>query len=182
MKGWLEIEVVDESTGARTERVWSNIVTLAGVEYYTARMADTTPTQFVDGGGAFDGILELGTAGTTPTTSSTRASITALVADSQRACDGSYPTTDDSDPLNPLTGLFMSDGASSVMLEQTVTYKFSYPAGTFTGINIDRAIITNPSPGASEPVLAYTVGTPFTVNATSAVIVRWNHRMQAVTT
>lgn len=179
MRGWLDIETTDTATGDTCTRRWDNLICVAGTAYYTSRIAQATPAQFVDGGGVFDGVIELGTAGAAPASTSTRANVTTKITGSQRACDSGFPRTDDPDALNPLTGLFMSDGGSSPQLEQTVTYKFSFPAGTFTGINIDRAIITNPSPGASEPVLAYTTGTPFTVNATTTVVIRWNHRLQA---
>lgn len=180
MKGWLEIEVRDEATGETANLRWDNIVTAAGAEYYLQRWAQETPTNFVDGGGAFDGVIELGTAGNVPNSASTRANMTTKVASSQRACDGGYPQTDDPDPLNVLFGTAMPAAPDSPALEQTVTYKFSFPAGTFTAVNIDRAIITNPSPGTTEPVIAYTTGVPFTVGGTTAVVIRWNHRIQAV--
>jgi len=180
MIGWLEIETHDEATGERGSARWENIVTAAGAEYYLQRFASQTPTNFVNGAGAFDGVLELGTAGNVPNSASTRANMTTKVAGSQRACDGGFPKTDDDDPLNVLFGTAMPDSASSPAIEQTVTYKVSYPAGTFTATAVDRAILTNPSPGASEPVVAYTTGTAFTVNSSTAVVVRWNHRIQAV--
>lgn len=123
--------------------VWGvNIVTDAGDIYFAQRGAAESPTN------AF-GIWELGTAGNAPGKSSNRSDVTSKVSGSQKAHDGTYPKSNDGDTDN-------SGRAADV-----TTWRVSYLTSEANATGITRGIITNSTPGASEPVLSYWTITSF---------------------
>ncbi len=130
------ILIVQRKDGRIERYIGNNIVGDEGDKHYAQRGAAEAPTN------AF-GTLELGTAGAAPGKTSDRSNMTTKIASSQKAASGGYPKTNDVDADN-------SGGGVDV-----VTWKFEYTKGEITGTAIDRAIITNTSPGASEPVLTY---------------------------
>jgi hypothetical protein len=123
-----------------------NIVTDAGIIYYAQLITGETPTNTFN-------TFEFGTDGDVPAHDSNRSNMTDKVTDSQFTEDTGYPKRDDDDPDNPAPG------------ENIITHKCTLTTSRATSAFptfIDRGIITNPSPGASEPVLAYFVfDTPF---------------------
>ena len=140
-----------------------NIVTDDGDTYYAQRGAGEVPTN------AF-GIIELGTAGNVPAKTSNRSDLTTPVATSQKAHDAGYPQTNDPDTDNP--------GSSG---PDIITYRTTYTTVEANAVNIDRIIITNVTPGAAEPVLAYAVfAGPFTKVGTQTLKVFTNHNLNGV--
>jgi len=156
----------------RTLACGHNLVTDPGDEFYAARAAIEQPAdnRFTNGAApAFDGILELGTAGTAPAKTHDRSDISAYVTSSQKAMDGTYPQTNDGDADNP--------GTVGVDI---VTYRVSYTTGEANNGAIDRAFITNPSPAASEPLLSYGTITSFAKTSSDTLKFFWNQRMNGV--
>ena len=133
-----------------------NIVTDAGDLYYAERAVLLTtgtpispvPTNFTDANGVPDMIMGYGTAGSAPGKASNRSAISAIVAGSELALDATYPLVNDPDADNTGSGADIA------------TYHHEYGAGVGTATGIDRAYLTNPSPGASEALLAYAVISP----------------------
>jgi hypothetical protein len=133
----------------------SNIVTDAGDVYYAQRGAAETPTN------AF-GIHELASAGT-PGKAAHRGSFTVIGA-TQKAHAGGYPTTDDSDADNTGAGA------------DIVSFLASYAKADFNHSAITHGIITNTSPGASEPILTgYAFASAFEKTADDTLKVFVNH-------
>jgi hypothetical protein len=150
-------------TGKKRIYECHNLVLDTGDIYYAQLGASEATTN------AF-GIMELGTAGTAPAKGQDRSDVSAFVAASQKAHDGTYPQTNDPDGDNP--------GTVGVDI---VTYRVSYGTGEANSAGIDRVIITNTSPGASEPVLSYAVfGAPFTKTSADTLKVFVNHRFNGV--
>jgi len=140
-----------------------NIVTNAGDVYYAQRAASESVTN------AF-GIMELGTAGDAPAKASIRSNVTAVVAVSQKAHDGTYPLTNDPDPDNPDT-----------VGTDVVTYRVSYTVAEANDTDIDRVIITNVTPAAGEALLSYGVfSAPFTKTGAQTLKVFVNHTFNGV--
>lgn len=148
-----------------------NIVTNDGDLFYAYRSVDAQPTDglFTDGAAkTFDGIMELGTAGATPGKTSNRSNVTTKVASSQQAIDGTYPTINDGDTDNTGAGVDIA------------TYRVSYATGAANDTGIDRVIITNPSPGASEVLLMYGTLTSFNKTSSDTLKMFVNHEMLGV--
>lgn len=184
MHGFLTIYEFDRAGRSRLWLRQKNIITTAGLAYYAARMGGGTPANFVDGSGDFDGVLVLGSAFTipapgVPSLTSTYAQITSPIAASIGAPDSGYPKTAD-DGTNPesATGLAPLT-ASSPKLAQCVTYAKTYAVGALGAVQVRGAVITNPSPGASEPLLAFTLISPAQVtSASNGYRLVWNHFFQ----
>lgn len=153
---------VEHKDGTFDEYLTNNLVSDAGDLHYAQRAVSEALTN------AFT-TLELGTAGNAPAKGSTRADMTTKVASSQKAIDSTYPKRNDNDTDNTGAGT------------DIVSHRFSYAKGAFTGTAVDRGIITNASPGASEPVLTYfTFAASFNVTADDTVKVFVNHTMNGV--
>jgi hypothetical protein len=106
--------------------------------------------------------------------------VSAYVAASEKAVEAGYPTTADAATDNPDAGVGLTPHAGSTpALAQTVAYRYEYARGAIVATGIQHAIITNPSPGASEPVLchALAVGGAFNLISTDKLTVVWNHRV-----
>jgi len=144
-----------------------NIVTDTGDIYYAQEGAAEATTN------AF-GIIEL-TSGrevaSTPAKDDDRSDYDTLVIGStQKAHDGTYPKTNDVDADN--TGTTGTD---------VVTFLTSYTKADFNAASITHGIITNVTPGATEPILAaweYAAAFEKTANDTLKNFV--NHRFNGV--
>lgn len=133
----------------------SNIVTNAGDIHYAQRGAGETPTN------AF-GIAELASAGT-PGKSANRSSFT-VIGSTQKAHAATYPTTADADADNTGAGA------------DIVSFLASYAKADFTHAAITHGLITNASPGASEPLLTgYAFAAGFAKTADDTLKVFVNH-------
>ena len=151
------VAVVYRADGTREVHRTRNIVGDAGDIYYAERGAAETPTNVF-------GILELGTAGDAPGKGSDRSNMTTIISGSQEAIDATYPQSNDSDGDNSGAGV------------DVCSYRYTYEKGDLNTSGIDRGIITNVSPGASEPVLTYfTFASSFTVTSDDTLVVFVNH-------
>lgn len=108
-----------------------NIVTDAGDVYFAQRASGEAPTN------AFT-TWEMATAGT-PGKTANRSAFT-VIAGSQQAQDATYPRTADNDTDNT--------GANT----ETRTSRVTYTAASFNNAAITHGLITNATPGASEPL------------------------------
>lgn len=161
VKGQVIAIVRNEVTGLVTVHETENIVTDAGDVYYAQRGANESPTNTFT-------TLELGTAGT-PGKAANRSSFTAI-GSTQKLETATYPKTNDGDSDNTGAGV------------DIVTHQFSYAAGDFNNGAITHGWITNPTPGASEPILtgfAFTGGA-FAKTATDTLKVIVNHTFNGV--
>lgn len=110
-----------------------NIITDAGDIFFAQRGAAESPTNGFT-------TWEMASAGT-PGKGSNRSNFT-LIGSSQQAQDGTYPKSNDGDTDN--TG----------RAADARTTRVSYTAASFSHSAITHGIITNATPGASEPILA----------------------------
>lgn len=133
----------------------SNIVTDAGDVHYAQRGAAEAPTNGFE-------VHELASAGT-PSKTASRASFTPIGA-SQKAHAAGYPRTNDDDPDNTGAGT------------DIVTFLASYTKADFSHAAISHGLITNASPGASEPLLTgYAFAAAFQKTADDTLKVFINH-------
>ena len=137
-----------------------NIVTDAGDLHYAQRGANEAPTN------AF-GVHEMQTAGT-PGKTADRSNFTAI-ASSEKAHFAAYPKTNDGDADNTGAGT------------DIVTWLVSYLKADFNDAAITHGIITNITPGASEPLLTgYAFAASFGKTADDTLKVFVNHEMLGV--
>lgn len=155
-------------TGELAVHKAKNIVTNDGDLYYAQRGVNATPTNFTSGA-TFDGIMELynGASGA-PGKAVDRSNMAGLVSGSAKAMDGTYPLVNDADGDNTGAGA------------DVITYRVSYTTGEANASNIADVIITNPTPGASEPILMQAEFTPFTKTASDTLKVFVNHTITGV--
>lgn len=138
----------------------ANIVTDAGDIYYAQVAASESPTN------AF-GIGELASAGT-PGKAADRSAFT-VIGSTQKAHSATYPKTNDADADNTGAGT------------DVVTRLQSYAKGDFTAASITHGIVTNVTPGASEPLLTgYAFAAGFAKTANDTLKVFQNHTMNGV--
>lgn len=161
----------DRETGLKRTFESKNIVTDAGDLFYAERCVDTAvPTNFTTGGGVFDGIMELynGASGA-PAKGNNRSALAGLVAASGKAIDATYPRVNDGDSDNTGAGA------------DIVTYRVSYTTGEANATGIADVVITNPTPGASEPLLMHAeFGASFTKTSSDTLKVFVNHQLNGV--
>jgi hypothetical protein len=146
-----------------------NIVTNAGDLYYAERgVAQAVPSNFVDGGGAWDGIIEIyNGASAAPAKGNDRSDMAGLVLG--KAMSSTYPKINDSDVANTGAGA------------DIITYLAEYSGAEANAVGIADVIITNPTPGASEALLMHAeFGTPFTKLAGQTLKVFVNHSLTGV--
>ena len=133
-----------------------NQVTDVGDVHYAQDGAEEAPTN------AF-GIMEVATAGT-PGKAQDRSDFT-FVAASQLAIDTGYPKTNDTD----------GDNSGTVGVD-VCTYRCSWSKTDFNQTAITHGIITNVTPGASEPILTgYAFAASFDKTADDTLKVFVNH-------
>ncbi len=170
----LVVAVLTDKNGKTRTFQTRNIVTDAGDLYYAERgAAVAVPTNFVDGGGAFDGVMELydnSPANSAPAKGNDRSNLTGTLAPSStKAMDATYPLVNDPDGDNTGAGT------------DVVTYRVSYTTGEANAADITDVIITNPTPGASEPLLMHAeFGAAFTKTSSDTLKVFVNHQLNGV--
>jgi len=152
-----------ENIHTKEKRIYEahNLISDAGDLYYAQRAASETPTN------AF-GIMELGSAGAAPVKGSNRSNMTTKIASSQKAFDATYPKTNDGDADNTGAGT------------DIISYRVSYATGEANDAAIDRLILTNVTPGASEPVMTYATFTAFAKTASDTLKQFVNHTFLGV--
>lgn len=160
----------DAKTGAFKSRHESkNIVTTDGDLFYAERGVAATPTNFTDGSSVFDGIMELyNGASAAPAQGNDRSDMAGLVSGSAKAMASGYPKLNDLDADNTGKGV------------DVITYKASYGSSEANATGIDDVVITNPSPGASEPLLNHADGLSFAKTAADTLDVWVNHTFNGV--
>ena len=170
IRGRVVVVLTNSETGKVRRFESKNIVTNAGDLFYAERGVNTAiPTNFTNGSGVFDGIVELyNGASAAPAKGSARNNLVGLVASSGKAIDATYPRVSDPDGDNTGSGA------------DVITYRVSYLTSEANATGIADVIITNPSPGASEPVLMHAEFTPFDKTASDTLKVFINHTMNGV--
>ena len=168
-------------TGKKRTFETTNIVTDAGDLFYAERAALLTvgspispvPTNFTDAVGVPDMIMELyddTPANNAPAKANDRGDLLGTLAPlSAKAIDATYPKVNDLDVDNTGAGL------------DTVTYLVSYLKTEAIETQISDVILTNPTPGATEPIIMHAeFGTPFDKAATDTLKVFVNHNFNGV--
>ncbi len=168
MKGSIAVCLTNIHTGKKRIFEMKNIVTDAGDLYYAERSGGAptppTPTNFT-AALIFDGIMELyAGASAAPAKGNDRSAMVALVTASAKAMDATYPKINDDDTDNP--------GRAA----DIITYRVSYTTGEANNATIEDVIITNPSPGASEPILMQAEFTTFAKTSSDTLKVWVNHQ------
>lgn len=161
-------------TGKKLVIEAKNIVTDQGDEFYARRATIEQPDDdmFTSGAAfAFDGVMELGN-DTTPSapgkTDDRSVMATFFVAGSEKAMDSGYPKVNDGDGDNTGAGI------------DIVTYLVSYTTSEANDSDIQQVILTNPTPGATEPILMYATFTAFTKTSSDTLKVFINHTFTGV--
>lgn len=160
----------DGNSGLKRTHVSKNIVTDAGDLFYAQRAIGTSPSNFTDGAGVFDGIVEMyNGASASPAKGNNRSNLAGLVSGSAKAMTASYPKLNDPDVDNTGAGV------------DIVSYSVSYSKVEANASNIADIIITNPSPGASEPLLMHAeFAAPFTKTSNDTLKVFINHTLNGI--
>lgn len=149
-------------TGKKRVFKAKNLVTDAGDLHYAQEIVGETLTN------AFD-TLELGTAHAgAPAKGDNRSVVTAFVANSQKGFDTGYPKRNDDDTDNTGAGV------------DVVTYRVSYGTGEANSAGITEVIITNATPGASEPIQTHADVTAFEKTSSDTLKVFINHTINGV--
>lgn len=152
-----------------------NIVTNDGDLYYAERAALLTtgtpiapvPTNFTDTNGVPDMEQELyDNTGAAPGKASDRSDAGVIIG-AIKAMDSGFPKVNDGDSDNTGAGV------------DIVTYKVTYTTAQVNGA-IDEVIITNPSPGASEPVILFADGLNTTKTSANGLKTFVNHEFLGV--
>lgn len=169
-------------TGVKRWIPFKNIVTDDGDRFYSQRGAlltagppvDPLPDNFVDANGEPDMIMELysdaGTPNAAPAKGNDRSNLTGTIAPSSgQPMDATYPLTDDPDGDNSGSG------------SDIITYRRSYTTAQANLANISDLILTNPSPGASEPLIMHAeFASTFTKTSDDTLKVFVNHQINGV--
>lgn len=156
----MNILAVLDGPGGKILIPGANLVTNAGDIHYAQKGASEAPTN------AF-GVHEMCTAGT-PGKAADRSDFT-TIASTEKAHSATYPKTDDQDVDN--TG-----GGTDI-----VTYLADYAKADFNNPAISHGIITNATPGATEPLLTgYSFAAPFEKTSNDTLKVFVNHTMNGI--
>lgn len=136
IKGCVVVVLTDVRTRLKKTYESHNIVGNAGDIWYCQKVvAEAVTNDFA--------VMELGTAGNTPTKTSDRSDMTSKVASSEKAFSSGYPKRNDGDGDNTGAGT------------DVVTFLSEWTTAEVNVADIDRVIITIASPGASEALLMY---------------------------
>lgn len=182
LRGTVVLVLRDAATGKKKwTRKYRNLITDAGDLYYAERGALLTtgtpispvPTNFTDTNGVPDMIMELyddTPANSAPGKANDRGDLLGTIAPSSaKAIDATYPMVNDSDGDNTGAGV------------DVVTYRVSYITSEANLADIDDLILTNPSPGATEPLIMHAeFGAPFTKTSADTLKVFVNHTFNGV--
>jgi hypothetical protein len=164
------IVVVTHKDGSKQRYRAKNLIGDEGDKYYAQMGAGETPTNDFT-------TLELGndttdaTGWTTghPNKTSNRSHMSSKISGSQKVVASTYPKTDDTDPDN---------GGGGV---DVVTWKFTYAKADFSDDNVIAGLITNASPGASEPILTgFSFAAKFSKTSDDTLTVFVNHTANGV--
>ena len=156
-KGLVVAVLENKKTGKKRVFATKNLVVTTGEVYYAQLGAEEATTN------AF-GIMELGTAGTAPAAGQDRSAMTTKVTGSQKAFDATYPKTNDGDADNTGAGVGV------------VSYLTSYLTSEANDTAISDVIITNVTPGATEPILMHAkFGATFNKTSSDTLKVFINH-------
>lgn len=168
-------------TGKKTWIPFKNIVTDAGDLYYGERGALLTvgtpispvPSNFTDANGVPDMQMELyddTPANNAPAKGNDRSDLLGTVAPSSlKSMDATYPRVNDPDGDNTGSGV------------DIITYRVSYLTSEANLADISDLILTNPSPGASEPIIMHAeFASPFTKTSSDTLKVFVNHQINGV--
>ncbi len=160
-----------------------NIVTDAGDLFYAQRGALLTvgatigpvPTNFTDANGVPDMVMELFDDSPTNNAPVKGSDYDDLLGDnipsSLKVIDATYPQVNDGDSDNTGAGV------------DIITYRVSYTTGEAINVSgtIEDVILTNPSPGAAEPLIMHaTFAAGFNKTGADTLKVFINHRMNGV--
>lgn len=176
IRGKVVLCLTDPITGEVLEtHETENIVGNAGDLYYSERGALLTvgatispvPTNFTDTNGVPDMQQELyDNTGGVPGKASDRSDAGVIIG-AIKALDSGFPKVNDSDADNTGAGV------------DIITYKVTYTTAQVNGA-IDEVIITNPAPGASEPVILFADGLNTTKTTANGLKTFVNHEMLGV--
>lgn len=171
----------NQITGVRTWVPFKNIATDAADLYYSERAALLTtgtpispvPTNFTDANGVPDMIMELydnTPANNAPAKANDRSDLLGTIAPSSaKAIDATYPQVNDGDADNTGAGV------------DIVTYRVSYLKTEANLADITDVILTNPSPGATEPLILHAeFAASFTKTAQDTLKIFANHQFNGV--
>jgi len=171
IKGTVVCVLKDKDGNVKTT-VTKNIVTNDGDLYYAERGALLTtgtpiapvPTNFTDANGVPDMQMEMyDNTGAAPGKTSDRSAAGVLIGVAKNM-DAGYPKVND------------LDGDNTGAAVDSVTYLTSFTTAEVIG-SIDEVILTNPSAGASEPVIMFADGLAVTKGASDTLKVFVNHNM-----
>lgn len=136
--------------------VTSNLITQVGDQYYGERASGIAgPPGQVTG-------MRLGTGVTAPSKTGAGAAIVTYKAGSNKAIDGSFPTS------------------SLVVASRQIQWKTSWGAGVVNGSALAEAVITNESPltdvtGSAANTISRALFGPMTLGALDTLAITWNH-------
>lgn len=181
IRGSVVVVFTNVETGEKRTFITHNIVTDAGDLFYAERGALLTvgatigpvPTNFTDANGVPDMIMELydnTPANNAPAKGNDRGDLLGTIAPSSaKVIDATYPKVNDGDSDNTGAGT------------DIITYRVSYITSEANLADITDVILTNPAPGATEPVINHAeFGASFTKTSADTLKVFVNHRMNGV--
>lgn len=181
IRGQVIAVLTNVKTGKKRTFITHNIVTDAGDLYYSERSALLTtgtpispvPTNFTDTNGVPDMIMELydnTPANNAPDKAANRSDLLGTIAPSSaQPMDATYPLVNDPDADNTGSGT------------DIITYRRSYTVSQANLDDITDLILTNPSPGASEPVITHAeFAAAFDKTSADTLKVFVNHQMNGV--
>lgn len=179
--GQVVVVLENQITGKKRTYVSKNIVTDAGDLYYAERGALLTtgtpispvPTNFTDTNGVPDMIMELydnTPANNAPAKANDRSDLLGTLSPSSaKAMDATYPLVNDPDGDNTGAGT------------DIITYRVSYTTAEANQTDTTDLILTNPTPGATEPLIMHAeFAASFTKTSSDTLKVFVNHRMNGV--
>jgi hypothetical protein len=157
LRGWLDVTVLGEDGEVRYHTVVNNLITQVGDEYYGERAAGiASPPDQVTG-------MRLGTGTTAPAKTGAGAAIVTYVSGSDKAIDGSFPTS------SLVSGL------------RRIAWQTTWTAGEATSNNISEVVLTNENPltdvaGTAANTIARALLSPVAnKGASDSLVVVWNH-------
>jgi len=155
-KGWNVVANLILPNGERDLVLGHNLITTAGELHYAQLIAQTSPTN------AF-GVMEVATAVPTQAASDDRSDYT-IQAGSEKAHSSGFPKINDGDAGNTGAGA------------DVYTFKAEYVPGDGAWTGLLGGIITNATPGASEPILTgFDFSGTLAKDASTALTVWVNH-------
>jgi hypothetical protein len=164
------IVVVTHQDGSKERYQTKNLIGDEGDKYYAQRGAAETPSNdFTTLELGNDTVDATGWTSGHPAKGSDRSHMSSKIFGSQKAKASGYPKSDDADPDN---------GGGGV---DVVTWKFTYAKADFSDNNVIAGLITNASPGASEPILTgFSFAAKFSKTSDDTLTVFVNHTANGI--